>query len=275
MVDRRFALVETTWPGMSICPPERKETFSKELMMFFEEDRLSREICWAGFGFQIWLQLLAHIINSKNADLLIVDEPEIYLHPDLQHKFLDILKSMNAKIILATHSVEIINSVEPTEVLLIDKKNKNAKRISDLEGLQGISNILGSSQNIQLTRLARGKKILFVEGQDLKLLNRLAKICKLDHLFLAGELTVISIDGFTQHDKIIHTNWAFTKVLGEELKIAVLLDRDYRADEEIATVKEKLNKEISLAHILKKKEIENYFIIPEAIEKTINSRIEE
>ncbi len=267
--------VESTWPGMSILQPERKTGFSKELVMFFEENRMLREICWAGFGFQIWLQLLTHINNSKGADIMIVDEPEIYLHPDLQHKILDLLKKLNAKVILATHSVEIINSVEPTEVLLIDKKNKSAKRISDLLGLQSVSNILGSGQNIQLTRLARGKKILFVEGLDLRLLRRLSKICKFDDLFASGELTVIPIEGFTQHDKIIHTNWAFTKVLGEEIKIAILLDRDYRAEEELDSVLRKLSEEISLVHILKKKEIENYFIIPTAIQKVIEQKLEE
>ena len=265
--------VEKTWKGMSISFPERRSPFSKGLVMFCQEERMPREISWSGFGFQIWLQLLTHIINSKDANLIVVDEPEIYLHPDLQHKILELLKSTNCKIILATHSVEIINSIEPSEVLLIDKKNKLSKRISDFEGLQAISNILGSGQNIQLTRLARGKKILFVEGLDIKLLNRLSKICKLDDLFTSGEITVIPLEGFTQHEKIIHTNWAFSKVLGEALKIAVLLDRDYRTDEEICIVKEKLTNEVELVHILELKENENYFLVPSAIEKAILNRL--
>jgi hypothetical protein len=268
-------LVEQTWKGMSILSPERKTPFSKELMMFYEENHISREICWAGFGFQIWLQLLTHICNSTSTDLLVVDEPEIYLHPDLQHRILDILKNASPNIIIATHSVEIINTVEPSEVLLINKINKGAKRISDLDGLQSISNILGSGQNIQLTRLARGKKILFVEGKDLKLLNKLAKIIKLNELFNDGVLTVIPIEGFSQHEKILHTNWAFAKILGEELKIAVLLDRDYRTNEENDDVLKKLNNEVALAHVLNRKEIENYFIIPKAIKKAIDNRIEE
>jgi hypothetical protein len=156
------AQVEKTWKGMSISFPERRSTFSKDIVMFCEEERMPREICWAGFGFQIWLQLLTHIINSKEANLIIVDEPEVYLHPDLQHKILDLLKVKQAKVVLATHSVEIINSIEPSEVLLIDKRNKTSKRITDLEGLQAISNILGSGQNIQLTRLARGEKKYFL-----------------------------------------------------------------------------------------------------------------
>jgi len=273
--DEFKSLVEKTWAGMSISRPEKKDHFGKELIMFCEEERLTREICWSGFGFQIWLQLLTHIVNFKNADLIIVDEPEIYLHPDLQHKILDLLKEYDSNVLIATHSVEIINAVDPSSVILIDKKNKSAKRITDLAGLQNVANILGSGQNIELTRLARGKKILFVEGKDLKLLSKLSKICKSDFLFVDSIITIIAIEGFSQHDKIIHTNWAFTQILGEELKIAVLLDRDYRAEEEVELVLNKLKSEVSYAHILKKKELENYFLIPSALFKAIDSRLDD
>lgn len=268
-------LVARTWPGITISRPEKKDMFSKELMLMSFENRMPREICWLGFGLQIWLQLLAHIVNAKDADLIIVDEPEIYLHPDLQHKILEILHETNVSVIISTHSVEIINSVEPSDILLIDKTNKVAKRISDLDSLQNVANLLGSSQNIQLSKLARGKKILFVEGKDLKLLWRLAKVCGYDNIFQTGYLTVIPIDGFTQYDKIIDTNWAFTQILGEEIKISALLDRDYRTREEIEIVREKLAKQISFVHILSKKEIENYFIVPSAILKAIEQRLKE
>lgn len=268
-------LVESTWPGMSISLPKKRNTFEKGLIMFCEEDRIPREISSAGFGFQIWLQLLTHIVRSKDSALVVVDEPEIYLHPDLQHKVLHLLRHTNANTVIATHSVEIINSVEPSDVVLIDKRNRSAKRISDLVGLQAVSNLLGSGQNIELTRLARGKKILFVEGKDIKLLSKLAKIAKFDFLFSDSQITIIPIEGFSQHERIIHTNWAFSKILGEELKIAVLLDRDYRDNEEVSDISKKLSKEVECVHILKKKELENYFLIPSAIDKAIQSRLDE
>lgn len=267
-------IVERTWPGMSICLPERAP-YSNELAMFYEENRIAREICWAGFGFQIWLQLLTHIISAKNADILIVDEPEIYLHPDLQHKILDLLKAANTKVVLATHSIEIIDNAEPNEVVLVDKKQKSAKRLSDVRDLQNVATILGSSQNIHLTRLARGKRILFVEGQDAKILTRFSKIIGIQDMLSSGDITIIPIEGFSQHTRITNTSWAFSKVLGEEIKLAALLDRDYRSDQEVNKISILLDKEIELAHILKRKEIENYFLIPTAIEKAINDRLKD
>jgi predicted ATPase len=272
--DEFNAIVEKTWPGMSVQRPTQKYP-STELTMFYQESRMPREVCWAGFGFQIWLQLLTHIIAAKNADLLIVDEPEIYLHPDLQHKILDILKATQANVILATHSIEIINNAEPHEVLLVDKKNKSARRLSALHDLQTVASVLGSGQNIQLTRLARGKRILFVEGQDAKILGKISKIIGFPDLFSSGIITVIPIDGFNHHTRITNTSWAFAKVLGEEIKLAALLDRDYRAEAEVQKTFSALEKEISLAHILHRKEIENYLLVPTAIGKAILERIKD
>lgn len=270
-------IVEKTWPKMSIKLPEKKDTFSKELIMYCEEDRILREVSWAGFGFQIWLQLLTHIVKFRNANIIVVDEPEIYLHPDLQHKILAILKDLPARIILATHSVEIINNAEPSDVLLIDREYQSAQRMSDLAGLQRAADIIGSGQNIQLARLARGKKVLFVEGKDLNYLSRLSKICGFDSLFTTGDLTVIPVHGFTQHDKIIHANWAFSTVLGEQLQLAAIFDRDYRCDEEIVDFKKKLGAELDLIHVLERKEIENYLLditcIQLAVEEKLSARV--
>lgn len=101
-------LVRRTWPGMEIQPPERLDDV---LGMFCLERRISRELYWAGFGFQIWLQLLTHISRSHGASLLVVDEPELYLHPDIQRQLLGILRDAGPDVILATHSTEIMRQI--------------------------------------------------------------------------------------------------------------------------------------------------------------------
>ena len=263
--------VELTWQGMSILMPEQSSLFSKRLTMFFLENRITREICWAGFGFQVWLQLLTHIINNKNADIIVVDEPEIYLHPDLQHKILNLLRETNAKILLATHSTEIINEAEPNEVLIVDRKYTSARRLNNLLDLQSATDLIGSNQNINLTRLARGKRILFVEGKDLKILSKLSAVAEYKWLFEKTNLTVIPIEGFSQNERISGTNWTFSKIISEEIKIMALFDRDYRCDEEVREFTYRIKKDASYVHVLKRKEIENYLLNEYIIYKTINS----
>jgi energy-coupling factor transporter ATP-binding protein EcfA2 len=168
------ALVEQTWEGVTISRPELDTSYPPRLSMFCKEGRVDRELCWAGFGFQVWLQILTHVTNAAKSDVLIVDEPEIYLHPDLQHKLFQLLKATNKQIILATHSAEIVNEAEHDEVILINKAKKTASRVTDIDGLQEALFSIGSAQNIHLARLWRGKKILFLEGNDFRLLRRFA-----------------------------------------------------------------------------------------------------
>jgi len=76
----RTALIQT-WPGMDIEPPIVDSPYQKpRLHMFCPEDRIPREIFWAGFGFQVWCQMLTHLIQSSDKALFLIDEPDIYLH---------------------------------------------------------------------------------------------------------------------------------------------------------------------------------------------------
>lgn len=263
-------MVENTWPGMSISPPEFDST---SLNMFCLESRIPREVSWAGYGFQIWLQLLTHIINADKSDIIVVDEPEIYLHPDLQRKILDLLKGLGPKVILATHSVEIINEAEPDDVLLVDKNESSTKRLSNLKGLQTAVELLGSGQNVHLTRLAKSKKILFVEGKDQKFLTRLTALAGYPDLLSSGVITIIPIGGFSQWERIAHAQWAFSGVLGEQIDVCALFDRDYRCVDEVSDFYQRLASKVSLLHILERKEIENYLLIPTALESAIKRQL--
>jgi hypothetical protein len=46
--------LQQTWPGMDILPPEIDRSHEKPLLfMFCPEQRIPRELFWAGFGFQV------------------------------------------------------------------------------------------------------------------------------------------------------------------------------------------------------------------------------
>lgn len=265
-------LVEDTWEGMTISKPELDMTFPPKLSMFCTEGRVDRELCWAGFGFQVWLQILTHITNSAHADVLVVDEPEIYLHPDLQHKLFQILKATNKQIILATHSAEIINEAEHDDVVVINKLRKGGTRVTDIEGLQDALFSIGSAQNVHLTRLSRGKKILFLEGHDFRILRRFASQLGFDDLANNVDITVVPIGGFSQRQKIQNAAWTFEKVLKAEIAISALLDRDYRCKEEVDELVRETRGSVPSFHVLAGKEIENYLLVPSAIARVIADR---
>lgn len=268
-------LVETTWPGISISSPAIHGYAPAMLEMFCEEERRTREISWAGFGFQVWLQLLTHVLTAESATTLVVDEPEIYLHPDLQRRLFELLRVTGKQIVLATHSAEIVNDAEKDEVVIVNRERRAARRIADIDGLQEALFNIGSAQNIHLTKLSRGRRVLFFEGDDFKIVRRIAAQFGFAGLADGGDLTIVPIGGFAQRQRIEDAAWTFGQVLKAEIEIAALLDRDYRTAEEIDAIVDSVRGTVPRFHVLANKEIENYLLVPTAMAKAVDSRLRE
>lgn len=96
-------------------------------MMFFE-DGIPREIFWSGFGLQVWMQMVLQFMRGSDRAVLVLDEPDIYLHPDLQVRMMDFASQRFGQIFVATHSSAIINLANADEVLTISAKEGAAIR---------------------------------------------------------------------------------------------------------------------------------------------------
>jgi predicted ATP-dependent endonuclease of OLD family len=79
---------------MQIQPPELIDIKNQILAMFCLERRMTRELYWAGFGFQVWCQLLTHVVRAAESTIFVIDEPEIYLHADLQRQLVSIAREL-------------------------------------------------------------------------------------------------------------------------------------------------------------------------------------
>lgn len=264
-------LIQTTWPGMDITAPELLDY--EYLVMFCREGRIERELYWSGFGFQVWCQLLTHIVRSQEANILIIDEPEIYLHPDLQRRLLVLLRNAGPDVILATHSTEILSEAEPSEVVLIDKTRRSGQRIKDSDQVQSAIDVLGSSRNVTLTQLARTQRVLLVEGSDFKILSRFAQQLGLSDLASKFDFTVIPVGGFSAWPDIKVLRRGMELTLGKSLLLGAVFDRDFRCDEEIQQITEELSQHTTFVTFHKRKEIENYLLVPQALDRAIRSRL--
>lgn len=266
-------LVKTTWPGLDISPPEINTSGkSNTLDMFCPEERIPREIYWAGFGFQVWCQMLTYIIKNKNSSIFLIDEPDIYLHSDLQRQLLNILKSLNSDIIIATHSTEIISEADINDILLINKTNNSAKRIKDPSQLRNIFQVLGSNLNPVLTQIAKTKRVLFVEGKDFSIISKIALILSKFDVANRSDFAVIPVEGFNP-SRLNAFKDGIEKTIGNKIISATIFDRDYRSEEDVSHQKKELEKYNMFVHIHSRKEIENFLIIPEAIEEAIKKRV--
>lgn len=263
-------LIRTTWPGMEIHPPEIVDAMTGELSMFCLEGRMSRELYWVGFGFQVWCQLLTHLSRAGDSTMVVIDEPEAYLHPDVQRQLLAILREIGPDVLLATHSTEIMSEADPSEIILIDKRKSTGERLKDIAGLQRALVAIGSIQNITLTALAKNRRVLFVEGDDdFRLLRRFARKLAMTELAAGMGITALESGGFGSWQRITILASGVAEALGSTLAIAAVYDRDYFCDEEIASVKSTLLTQLKMAHVHQRKEIENYLLIPAALDRAI------
>jgi AAA15 family ATPase/GTPase len=273
--DEFKTFIISTWPGMDIDPPEIDFLEPKPLLrMFCPEERIPREIFWAGFGFQVWCQMLTYIIKNKNSTLFLINEPDIYLHSDLQRQLLGILKKLGPDILIATHSTELVSEAEINDILVINKTNKSGTRIKNIGQLREVFNVLGSNLNPVLTQIAKTKRVLFVEGKDFQVLSKFSRILGFEQVANRTDFAAVPIEGFNP-TKLRAFKEGIEKTIGYKIISAVIFDKDYRSDLEVSEEKMDLEKGNLFVHIHTRKEIENFLLIPESINNAIKKRIKE
>ncbi|VVB92839.1 DNA replication and repair protein RecF [uncultured archaeon] len=163
---------ENSWPGLRLLELQGQGEFPEnDLALLIQDGDFAAEIGWMGHGLQMWLQTMWFLTLTRDHPTIILDEPDIYMHADLQRKLIRLLRNFNKQIIIATHSIEILSEVEPEEVLIIDKKKKESKFASSLPVVQQVINHIGGVQNLQLARLWNSRQCIFVEGKDISILN--------------------------------------------------------------------------------------------------------
>jgi len=75
---------------------------------------------------QLFLRTLAiKMLNPENS-IILIDEPELSLHPKWQQRIIDVYRKIgkNNQIIIATHSPHILGSVRKENIMLLDKDDE-------------------------------------------------------------------------------------------------------------------------------------------------------
>ena len=192
--------------------------------------------------------------------VIVVDEPELHLHPTLAFKLIETLKSIGNhtnQLILFTHSSDLISTYYSTgDVYFIDSNadGKNqAHRLSDLSNEhRDVASLVG--QNLGL--FAVGKKLVFVEGEDSSI-DRLTyqKVAQLVDpavkVIPAGSvLNIMTLHSIEEQIR--------SAIFGIELYM--IRDRDGLSDNQVLALEK--NGRIKC---LKRRHIENYFLDSEVL----------
>lgn len=264
------SLAESSWSGLGINELDGRTLFKGSLLSLIVRDHdFAAEIGWMGHGLQMWLQTMWFLSRVKHDSTVILDEPDVYMHADLQRKLIRLLRHRYNQVLLATHSIEIISEVDPEYILVVDKSSKKSNYTTSVPAVQSIVNSIGSMQNIGLARLWSSKKVLLVEGKDVTILKKIQDSIYGENCEPFDLIPRSSIGGWSGWTLVKGADFILKNGLKQDINVFCLLDSDYYLEDEINKRKtEAKDIDINL-HIWKKKEIENYLLSSNAIHRIL------
>lgn len=198
--------------------------------------------------------------QSSDPICILMDEPELHLHPNLQAKILDYIRSLsvreNTQFVLATHSPTMVEYANSDELFLLrpaelvpEGQNQLLRIASDNERLQLLRDVFGSTSNITAMR-----PILVVEAKEGDRSSRRAMDARI-YSFLSDEfnrITIVPAGGKIESAKVAKALNDILQTFSSELRAHALLDRDVEENDPADSV----------VHLLPVSMVENLLIDP-------------
>ena len=214
-----------------------------------EINRMTIPLELLGTGYLQLIQIFCYILLFK-PKILLVDEPDIHLHPSVQeklaHSLLKIARAQGIKIVMSTHSPFIVRGAPA---------GTNVVWVSDGQ----ITSANRTVVELALGWGAFGKKVIVIsEDKDNKLLKKL--ISQWPEIERA--VTILPGRGYT-HLPTKEGARELRTSLGGMFKVLVHRDRDSLTDEEVVKLKDAYESEGIRLWLTDQSDIESEFCDPE------------
>jgi energy-coupling factor transporter ATP-binding protein EcfA2 len=227
----------------------------------YTQDNIALDLANAGSGMLQIVQLLVYIYLHKPT-LLLIDEPDAHLHPELQEKLGPILKTvtdnMKAQLFVATHSPDVIDAFDPGEVLFMNaEKKKLAALKKDNAYVDGLIEA-GIITNSALSRIAVRPKCLVVEDSKITIFKAIDRLMGTKLFDFAGDFK--QAKGVSKFQTIQEVYLTVQEVVGKKIAMFFIQDRDGLPDRFVGYIQNKYQQKGLDVHILARHELENYLL---------------
>lgn len=217
-----------------------------------------------GSGIREALRIILDVEFQK-PDILLVEEPEVHLHPSLEVNLMQYLKkkSTNCQIFITTHSTNFLDTAEMKNIYLVSKSDSTIVESLNLEEAQiKIPEELG----IRLSSLFMYDKLIFIEGpSDENILREMAS--KLGINLSKYNIGFIRMGG-SRNFAYYATKETLSFLTKHRVEMWFLLDKDEKDQEYFEKLKQRLGGKANFK-ALNKRELENYLINPRALREFI------
>lgn len=257
-------------PEMNLGDPELTDN-GIDIYYRDEMTQAWKELVWAGDGYQVFVQGLFHLYRLRGSKVIVLDEPDIYLHADLQRRLVQVAGGAEAQLILTTHSAEIAAEVGTAAIVWMDRTRTRAVRAPADDALSRLSGSIGSHFNLRLARALRCRLTLFLEGDDAVYLKRIARLLGCMSVANERNLAIVPIEGRGNWKRLEGLAWLNNHLLAGSIEPLIVVDRDYHSAESVDELKRTLREWGVVGWVWERKELESYLLSPPAIARVSGS----
>ncbi|MEK4536345.1 AAA family ATPase [Peribacillus sp. FSL K6-1552] len=241
---------------------ETQENFTRVTLDFENQNNIPLDECGSGYT-QVLIMLC--LIYSKKERVILFDEPHTFLHPHAEKSIYDLAVGCDRhQYIFSTHSPLLINYPVEKRIFFVKKIN-NVSNYIEMDSIQEILEDLGISNS----DFSFADRVIFVEGPtEEKILPLIFK--KNGFRQVGFNYKIISLNGtdrdFMKRSAMVNNSEKlesiFNAISHSPIPYRILLDRDEKTQDKIIELETNYQGKIV---VLPRREIENYFLIEEAI----------
>jgi hypothetical protein len=241
-----------------LAPKELVDPVLKDQILNFRDGTSQYPLASLSSGEREVVNVVFDFLLRNPTDCIVVfDEPELHLHPELSYKLIQTLKNSGFRnqFLFCTHSADIISASLDNSVVFIspakDSTNNQAIVVSEEDETHRALKLVGQSIGI----VALGKKIVLIEGEhgslDKQTYGAILKN-KFPNLVLvpSGGRGLIQSFSFLADEVLEKSLWG--------VQFFMLCDRDAVPATKIATELEA--KSLGKLRLLGRYHLENYFL---------------
>jgi len=222
-----------------------------------------------GAGIREALRLILDY-EFRRPTILLVEEPEIHLHPALETSIMRYLKRIGeeSQIFITTHSTNFLDTAEMRNVYLASRNGSTTiQSLTLTEAEEHVPRELG----IRLSSLFMYDRLVFVEGpSDEGVIREWASILNVN--LAAASVGFVPMGGVRN---VAHFAAETTMSFLSRRRVSIwfIIDRDERNDDDVRRLTDSLGERAQFV-VLSRREIENYLLSPRAIAALIATKLE-
>lgn len=226
--------------------------------------------CGTGIG-QV-MALLYVIVNASNPRVLLIDEPNSFLHPSASRRLMEIFRKYDHhQYIISTHSTDIIAHAKPDNIILLRLNEKGQTEVEQIDELSQVKmeEIL-EEVGWRLSDVFGYDKILWVEGEtEEKCFPLIVEKLLPDVSTVNKPLRAVDRTGSFDKKQVKKTIDIYKKMV--EIEALLPPSQMFLFDSENKSSSEKGKLENFGISFLSRKMYENYVLNSKAIEHLLNS----